>query len=55
MKEEFIKMDYLEAFKRILKSMYYLKEVSNPNYANHATMLFTAVKHLNSYNLDNFK
>ena len=34
--EEFINMDNLEAFGRILKSMLCPKEFSNPNYANHA-------------------
>ena len=38
--EELIKMDNLEAFGRILKNMYYPKEFSNPNYANHANHAF---------------
>ena len=34
--------------KRLAKSMYFVKDVSNPN---HGARLFRAIRHLNSYNI----
>ena len=34
--------------RRLVRSMYYVKDVSNPN---HGARLFRAVRHLNSYNI----
>ena len=42
--EKFIKMDNLEALKRILKSMYYLKKVSNLKYANQSNHAYSSEK-----------